>query len=81
MAKVQRKRRPAKRAMAARIPRRRPASDRREEVTKLLRLGTAGHDPGEGLRLLTAFLKINDPALRTRLIQQAEEMASKSGRP
>lgn len=31
--------------------------------------------PEDGLRLLKAFMRIRDPALRTKLIEQAEAMA------
>jgi hypothetical protein len=81
MSNVQRKGDTAKRAMAGRTRRRRPPNNDRDEVVKRLGLGAAGPDPREGLRLLSVFLEIGDPALRMRLIRQAEEMVSNRGRP
>ena len=51
-------------------------SNRDEHVSKF-RLSDAA-DPRDGVRLIKAFLEINDPALREKLICLAEDLAKAS---
>ncbi len=51
-------------------------SNRHEHVSKF-RLPDAA-DPRDGVRLIKAFLEINEPALRERLICLAEDLAKAS---
>ena len=51
-------------------------SNREEGVSKLRLPDTA--DPRDGVRLIKAFLEINDPALREKLICLAEDLAKAS---
>ena len=51
-------------------------SNRDEHISKF-RLSDAA-DPGDGVRLIEAFLEIKEPALREKLICVAEDLAKAS---
>jgi hypothetical protein len=51
-------------------------SNREVDVRRLTRVDAA--DPGDGVRLIKAFLDIKEPAWREKLIRLAEDLAKDS---
>jgi hypothetical protein len=57
-----------------------PKNDPAEEIIDVSRLVTANGRVAEGLRLIKAFMQIDDPMLREALVDFAERLADPKAR-